>query len=169
MSNDFTIAQMICCSKENGRCENCPLMKYPWAWSLMVGNYAFQNMMALRDNVLEPARERYGKPIRVVRGYQCEKMTRKLKLNEEYSEGRCVDIVADATETRIENLEIARAIVEGGIWDVMILENVGEEDYEPEYVHVSYARCEFLNRRKIYLREKGKWSMEEVDVEDLKD
>jgi hypothetical protein len=55
--------------------------------------------------------------------------------------------------TRRENLEIAKAIVEGGVWDVMVLENVGEDDLMPEYVHVSYKR-EGENRRLVYRRRK---------------
>ena len=169
MKKHFGFRKLIPCYTEEGRCEECcgdlgvcslPLLSvYPNAWELA-------------RVVLEPARERYGKPMRVLRCFQCHAMVKKLGLDERYATGEVADIcavvglprrgrtaeVGSLTEevpevTRRENLEIAKAIVEGGVWDVMVLENVGEDDLMPEYVHVSYKR-EGENRRLVYRRRK---------------
>lgn len=180
----FGFKKLVPCYTDEGRCEKCcghydvcslPLLSvYAAAWEFA-------------QEVLEPARERYGKPIKVLRCFQCHEMVKKMELDERYETGEVVDLCAVAglprrvqevpEMTRRENLEIARAIVEGGVWDVMVLENVGEDDLMPEYVHVTY-RCSSVglgfgresegeNRCLVYRRRKGREEMEEVDMERL--
>ena len=54
-----------------------------------------------------------------------------------------------------ENLKLARMIAEAGNFDQMILEEVGEWDLNPRWIHVSYKRNGW-NRHTIYKKVAGK-------------
>ena len=90
------------------------------------------NIMALVDNVLDPAHERYGKGIKVKSGYRTEAYNRQIKGAND-SQHCCkggsaaADICALNSDYgcmmdwKAGNLEIAKAIVAVGQWDQMIL------------------------------------------------
>lgn len=54
------------------------------------------NMMALVNNVLDPLREAYGKPIRVNSGFRCEKLNKKVggSKTSDHLHGMAADITA---------------------------------------------------------------------------
>ena len=54
------------------------------------------NMMALVNNVLDPLREAYGKPIRVNSGFRCEKLNKKVGGSKpsDHLHGMAADITA---------------------------------------------------------------------------
>ena len=87
------------------------------------------NIRALVENVLDPLRERYGKPIYVNSGYRCYRHNAAVGgvPNSQHMRGEAADLRIDG------NPEVlARVIVENGKWDQMII--------YPTFVHVSYKR-----------------------------
>ena len=109
------------------------------------------NIMALVDNVLDPARERYGTGIHVNSGYRTEAYNKRVG-GTPGSQHCCkggsaaADICAVHSDYgcmmdwKVANLEIAKAIVKGGKWDQMILYVDGNGSLAPRFVHVSWKR-----------------------------
>lgn len=109
------------------------------------------NIMALVDNVLDQARERYGAGIHVNSGYRTEAYNKKVggtpgsqhcckggsaaadicAVNSDYE---CMQDLKEA------NLKIAKAIIQNGRFDQLIL--------YPTFVHVSWKR-NGVNRKQI--------------------
>lgn len=124
----------------------------------------------LVNNVLDPVRDAFGKPIKVNSGYRCEKHNKEVggAKNSQHLLGQAADIAAEhsgyanMTAWKEANMEIARLIIKNGKlttstsdatrpntseldrcsllpkFDQLILENVGENDLLPQWLHVSY-------------------------------
>ncbi|MBQ6203451.1 MAG: hypothetical protein IJK46_05095 [Prevotella sp.] len=124
---------------------------------------AVENIRALVENVLDPARERYGEPIKVNSGYRCEKHNREVggaSQSQHLCQGgsAAADIAAvglRGNDLALENLEIVRAIVKNGQWDQMILEDVPSTGIEPRWIHVSWKR-QGGNRKEILKKVAGR-------------
>ena len=86
------------------------------------------NIEALVDNVLDPVREAYDKPIYVNSGYRCEKHNKAVggMLRSQHLVGQAADIRCD------NNVALARIIKEQGRFDQLIL--------YPSFLHVSHKR-----------------------------
>lgn len=97
------------------------------------------NIEALVDNVLDPVREQFGKPIYVSSGYRCPKHNREVGgvPNSQHMRGEAADIHCD------DNAQLARIIVAQGRFDQLIL--------YPTFLHVSYKRSG-TNRHRVLLR-----------------
>ena len=96
------------------------------------------SLTALTDAVLDPARERYGRPVFVSSGYRCPELNRIVggSRHSQHLKGEAADLyTAEGPEG---NLQLARIIVALGNWDQLILENVGPHDLLPKWVHVSW-------------------------------
>lgn len=105
------------------------------------------NLTALVDNVLDPLRLFYGKPIRISSGYRNKEVNKAVGGvdNSQHLRGEAADI---DTGSRLENQHLARMIVELKLpFDQLI----DEANYA--WVHVSHKR-EGGNRGQI-LRMKG--------------
>jgi len=109
-----------------------------------------ENVKALVENVLDPLREKYGKPIRVNSGYRCPKHNLAVggASRSQHLLGEAADI-APVSSFRVQDPgykdELARLveiIKENGKWDQMII--------YPTFVHVSWKR--FGPNRKQTLR-----------------
>jgi hypothetical protein len=112
---------------------------------------AKENLTALVEKVLDPARERYGAAIHVNSGYRTETYNKKVG-GVRGSQHCCKNGSAAAdvcavhegfgcmADWKAANQKIAKAIVEGGQWDQMIL--------YPTFVHVSWKRNGF-NRKQV--------------------
>ena len=87
-----------------------------------------ENLNALVECVLDPLRERYGKPIYVTSGYRCPKHNKEVSgaYNSQHMYGEAADIHCD------DNKKLAKLIVEQGKFDQLIL--------YPTFLHVSYKR-----------------------------
>lgn len=70
------------------------------------------NVNGLIDNVLDPLREAYGKPITVTSGYRCEALNKAVggSKTSEHMKGMAADIVG-TPNTKSENKKIGRAHV----------------------------------------------------------
>lgn len=91
------------------------------------------NIEALVEAVLDPARERLGKAIRVNSGYRCPRHNEEVLgvRNSQHMKGEAADI-AMVHGSRFKVHDLAQAIVENGRFDQMII--------YPTFIHVSYKR-----------------------------
>ena len=134
MNRHFKREEMARCFRENGaRCRECPL-KQP-AGKLPAG--CEENMEALVENVLEPARAAYGKPIYVNSGYRCSIHNAAVggASGSQHMKEEAADLRIDGKPEKL-----ARIIVENGKWDQLIL--------YPSFVHVSWKK-NGPNRKQI--------------------
>lgn len=99
-----------------------------------------EKLTALVDNVLDPLREWYGKPITVNSGYRCPKLNTAVKgsKNSQHMTGEAADITVGSKE---ENKKLFDYIRENLSFDQLI----NESDYS--WVHVSYD--EKYNRQQV--------------------
>ena len=97
---------------------------------------AEQNLQALVDHVLDPARERLGMPITVNSGYRCPAHNKAVGgvKNSQHLKGEAADI------TCADNKRLAEIIEQLGNFDQLIV--------CPTFLHVSYKR-QGVNRESI--------------------
>jgi hypothetical protein len=102
---------------------------------------AEENLRALVDEVLDPLREAYGKPIRVNSGYRCPRLNRLVggSPNSQHMRGEAADIQpVVGNEADLDFL--ARLLIANGKFDQLIL--------YPTFIHVSWKRLGW-NRKQI--------------------
>ena len=99
------------------------------------------NLKVLADNVLDPLREWYGKPITVNSGYRCPQLNRMVggAASSQHLKGEAADITAGSRE---ENRKLFDYIKNHLPFDQLI----DEKNYS--WVHVSYKR-DGNNRKQI--------------------
>lgn len=100
------------------------------------------NLIALVENILDPLREAYGKPIIVTSGFRCERLNKLVNGSKtsQHRTGQAADIrtVEDTVE---ENKKLFDLIQELNLpFDQLI------DEYNFDWVHVSYSP---RNRRQI--------------------
>ena len=101
---------------------------------------------ALVNNILDPLREAWGRPIRVTSGYRSPALNRAVGgvATSQHVTGHAADITVG---TRKENMALFRLIQGLKLpFDQLIFEK-GDLDTGPDWVHVSYDANR--NRRKI--------------------
>lgn len=123
------------------------------------------NLIALVDAVLDPLREKYGKPIYVTSGYRCATLNKRVGgvTGSQHRKGEAADIV---TEEGAGNFELGQLIVESGQFDQVIFENCGKDDLLPQWIHVSWKRTGAL-RGNILKRVKGEKIYRRVSVDEI--
>lgn len=94
-----------------------------------------KNLIALVDNILDPLREAYGKPIIVTSGFRCEKLNRAVKgsATSQHRKGQAADIrsVSDKPE---DNKVLYDLIVKLKLpFDQLI------NEYGFDWIHVSFG------------------------------
>ena len=97
------------------------------------------NIEALVDNVLDPARQKFGGPVLVNSGYRCPKHNAEVGgvANSQHMKGEAADVsTGSTTATR----ELGKIIEQLGKYDQLI--------YYPTFVHVSWKRTG-ANRKQI--------------------
>lgn len=100
------------------------------------------NLVALIDNILDPLREQYGKPIIVTSGYRCTKLNNLLKGSKtsQHVRGQAADI-RTIEDTPEENKKLFDLIIKLNLpYDQLI------DEYNFNWVHVSYSQ---KNRKQI--------------------
>ena len=100
-------------------------------------------LSALVANVLDPLREKYGKPIVVSSGYRCPKLNKAVGgvARSQHTKGEAADIRC-VSDSRAENKRLFDLIVASGLpFDQLI------DEYGYDWVHVSYK--DGANRRQI--------------------
>ena len=107
-----------------------------------------ENVKTLVENVLDPLREKYGKPIKVNSGYRCPKHNLAVggATQSQHMKGEAADIAPAGLQVTAYGLQELEKLVEiikqNGKWDQMIV--------YPTFVHVSWKR--FGPNRKQVLR-----------------
>ncbi len=106
-----------------------------------------KNLTALVGAVLDPAREKWDKPIKVTSGYRCAALNKAIggAAQSQHMKGEAADIVAGS---RRENAELGRLIVKSGCFDQLIFEQSNRECTECDWIHVSWKRVG-ENRRQV--------------------
>ena len=104
-----------------------------------------ENLRALVDEVLDPLRERYGKPIYVNSGYRCPKLNQLVNgaANSQHMKGEAADIrpvKSEKLKVKSELDELVRILIENGKFDQLII--------YPTFIHVSWKR-NGNNRKRI--------------------
>lgn len=95
---------------------------------------AKENIEALVENVLGPARQRYGRPVSVNSGYRCQKHNAEVGgvVNSQHMRGEAADICCG------DNERLAKIIEENGRYDQLIrYMGPGEKI---RFIHVSWKR-----------------------------
>lgn len=132
----FTKTEVIRCYSENktGRCKECRL-----SHAIKVLPDGIEaNMIALVDNVLDPAREELGKPVIVTSPYRCPYKNNLVgsKPTSQHLKCEACDVTVGTPE---ENLKLAKIIYAQGKFDQLIL-YVHPGSMNPQFLHVSYKR-----------------------------
>lgn len=93
------------------------------------------NLERLVEKVLDPLREKYGKPITVNSGYRCPELNKAVggSKTSDHMNGFSVDITASCKK---ENAILFQIIKDNFDFDQLIWEK-GNSEY-PDWIHVSY-------------------------------
>lgn len=121
-----------------------------------------QNLIALVCVVLDPAREKWGKPIHVSSGYRCPELNKAVGgvPTSQHLKGEAADITAGS---RRENAELGRLIVKSGCFDQVIFEQSNRECTECDWIHVSWKRVG-TNRRNVLRLVNGSKKYEQISI-----
>ena len=137
----FGIRELIPCVDghcKDGRCG------YDESTIVKVPSEVIQNAIALVENVLDPAREKLGMPIKVNSGYRCPLKNKAVGgvENSQHLKGEAADISLPLTAYGLKDglMKLARIIKEQGKFDQLII--------YPTFLHVSYKR-NGTNRHKV--------------------
>ena len=108
---------------------------------------AEENLRSLVEQVLDPLREAYGKPIRVSSGYRCPRLNRLVggSNNSQHMRGEAADIrpvKSEELKVKSELDEMARIIIDNGKFDQLII--------YPTFIHVSYKRLGWNRKQVLY-------------------
>lgn len=143
---NFSKKEMIRCYRENrqDRCKECRLPQP----ATRLPNGIEENIEALVDEVLDPARRKLGKPIVVNSGFRCPIHNTAVGgvYNSQHVSGQAADIkpagFKDSTVSgfKEELAKLARIIVANGKFDQLIV--------YPTFLHVSWKRQDG-NRREV--------------------
>lgn len=108
---------------------------------------ARERVAALVDNVLDPLREAWGKPITVTSGYRCPALNRAVggAATSQHLKGEAADIT---TGNYVDNARLFQMILDRGLqFDQLIFER-GSVKTGPAWIHISY-KPDGHNRRQI--------------------
>ena len=135
----FKNTEMIRCYRERqqDRCRECRLQQP----ASRLPNGIEESLMALGEDVLDPAREKLGMPVVVNSGFRCPLHNKTVGgvYNSQHVSGQAADVRCE------DNKKLAKVIVENGRFDQLIL--------YPTFIHVSWKR-QGGNRQQI-LRKVG--------------
>lgn len=125
LSNNFSLAEMI---------------KSQTALRKGINNTPEQDeidkLRALCENVLQPVRDHFGKPVTVNSGFRCLQLNRAIgsKDTSQHRKGEAADIEIAG----VPNKELAEWIRDNLEFDQLILEFYSDDDPAAGWVHVSY-------------------------------
>lgn len=103
-----------------------------------------KNLILLVDEVLDPLREKFGRPIIVNSGYRCEALNKKVggSKTSQHMTGQAVDIQSIGDKYNTELFELAKTMD----YDQLIAEF--GSIVRPDWIHISYVSPE-KNRHQI--------------------
>jgi hypothetical protein len=115
------------------------------------------NMQILVDNVLQPLREKLGKPIKMNSGYRAPAVN--TAVGGSATSDHCKGQAADIEIMGMANGDLAKYIIENFKFTQVILEGFKKNDPNSGWVHVSYnpnnLKCQvltakFVNGKAVY-------------------
>lgn len=122
----FKPEEVIRCYRESkqDRCKECRLTQAV----KQLPNGLDENMKALVEEVMDPAREKLGMPITCNSGFRCPVHNQAVGgvYNSQHVKAEAMDVTCK------DNRQLAKVIVENGKFDQLII--------YPTFVHVSYRR-----------------------------
>lgn len=135
----FKIEELIRCYRETGRCPECPLKQR----AQIVPNGAEENERALVEAVLDPARERLGKPITVNSGYRCPLHNAAVGgvANSQHMRGEAADVCC------ADNKRLSEIIEANGKYDQLI--RYMNKNGGIRFIHVSWKRSGVNRKMKF--------------------
>lgn len=111
----------------------------------------YDNLKALVENVLDPLREAYGKPIYVLSGYRCPALNKAVN-GAKNSQHLCMDTSAAAdihVKNTTENKKLYNLVLKLKLpFDQMILEK--GTIYNPQWIHISFRRDGKNRNQKLF-------------------
>ena len=122
--------ELVRCYRDDGRCRECPLKQR----ASRLPNNAEENLRALVEQVLDPAREKLGKPITVNSGFRCTKHNAVVGgvANSQHMRGEAADLSCE------DNERLAEIIEANGKFDQLI--RYKRPKGSVRFVHVSWKR-----------------------------
>lgn len=119
---------------------------------------SLENIQLLVDNILEPLRQHYGRPIIITSGYRCPKLNKAVggAASSQHATGQAVDI-RSVSDSREDNKELFDMIREMKLpFDQLI------DEFGYDWIHVSFGP---RNRREVLRASKsgGKTVYKRVD------
>lgn len=113
-----------------------------------------ENFKKLAENIFEPIRNYFGKPISISSGYRSKELNSKIggSLTSQHCSGEAIDIDMDGTPDGIDNKMVFDYIKGNLNFDQLIWE-FGDKN-NPDWVHVSYEssgkqRKQILRAKKV--------------------
>ena len=102
---------------------------------------SLENLKLLVDNVLQPLRDMYGRPIVVNSGYRCPQLNKAIggSKTSQHMLGKAADITAG---NKAENKRLFNLVLDG---DLIFDQLIDEKDYR--WIHISYNQDR--NRQQI--------------------
>ena len=102
---------------------------------------SLENLKLLVDNVLQPLRDMYGRPIVVNSGYRCPQLNKAIggAKTSQHTLGKAADITAG---NKAENKRLFNLVLDG---DLIFDQLIDEKDYR--WIHISYNQDR--NRQQI--------------------
>lgn len=131
--------ELVRCYRDDGRCRECPLKQR----ASRLPNDAEENLRALVEEVLDPAREKLGKPITVNSGFRCTKHNAGVGgvANSQHLRGEAVDLCCE------DNERLAEIIETNGKFDQLI--RYKRPNGSIRFVHVSWKRNGMNRKMKL--------------------
>ena len=107
------------------------------------------NIEALVDNVLDPARQKYGGPVLVNSGYRCPKHNAEVGgvANSQHMKGEAADVCC------ADNERLAEIIEQNGCYDQLI--RYLNKDGSIRFIHVSWKRNGANRKMKFNIKKGG--------------
>ena len=135
----FKMEELVRCYRDDGRCRECPLKQR----ASRLPNDAEENLRALVEQVLDPAREKLGKPITVNSGFRCTKHNAAVGgvANSQHLRGEAADVCCE------DNERLAEIIEENGRFDQLI--RYKRPNGSIRFVHVSWKRNGMNRKMKL--------------------
>ena len=117
-----------------------------------------ENLTELCNNILEPTRRNFSKPMVITSGYRSEELCEAIgsKTTSQHAKGEA----ADFEMFGLDNKSLAKYIKNNLIFDQLILEFYKNDDPASGWVHCSYSKEE--NRKEALLyngKEYTQWSI----------
>ena len=113
-----------------------------------------QNLVKLCEEVLEPIREHFGRPIKISSGYRSKTLNRAIggSKTSDHSLGRAADFEIDG----LSNYQVAKWIEKNLNYRQLILEFYTPGQPNSGWIHVSYAGAPHKNQELTATRRGGK-------------